>query len=509
MAPSYPPLFQLEDLSLFKQDSFVNGEWVGSASGKRFAVLDPGSGKEFASCPINSSEDVNHAVEASHDAFQRYQLVTARDRAKALLRWHDLITAAKQDIATIVTYETGKPLAEALGELDYALGFTWWFAGEAERIQGTVGTSSVKNRRNFTIKQPIGVSVAMVPWNFPVAMILRKASAALAAGCSMVIKPSPETPLSVLALVELAARAGVERGALTVLTTDLECTPALSESLCKHPLVRKVTFTGSTRVGKLISRHCSDGLKKLTLELGGNCPFIVFDDANLTQAVEALALLKWRHAGQACITANRVYIQSGVYDQFKSLLTETTKKLKVGHGAAPDTTIGPLTTAAGVEKVEAQVQDAISKGGKVVLGGRRPEHLDPDAGGYFYSPTIISDATADMIVAHEETFGPLCALFRFDTEEQVVRKANETSMGLASYFFTRNVSRTWRLVESLEAGMIGMNTGNQSAAEAPFGGIKESGYGKESGKDIAVNEYLVTKSASLTLEPAESAVILG
>lgn len=233
-----------------------------------YAYLDPGSGKEFASCPINSSEDVNHAVEASHDAFQRYQLVTARERAKALLRWHDLITAAKNDIATIVTYETGKPLAEALGELDYALGFTWWFAGEAERIQGTVGTSSVKSRRNFTIKQPIGVSVAMVPWNFPVAMILRKASAALAAGCSMVIKPSPETPLSVLALVELATRAGVERGALTVLTTDLECTPALSERLCKHPLVRKVTFTGSTRIGKLISRHCSDGLKKLTLEVG-------------------------------------------------------------------------------------------------------------------------------------------------------------------------------------------------------------------------------------------------
>lgn len=252
----------------------------------------------------------------------------------------------------------------------------------------------------------------------------------------------------------------------------------------------------------------------------------MFDDANLTQAVEALALLKWRHAGQACITANRVYIQSGVYDQFKRLLVETTKKLRVGHGAAPDTTIGPLTTAAGVEKVDAQVQDAVSKGGKLVLGGSRPGYLDLDAGGYFYSPTIISDATADMMVAHEETFGPLCALFRFDTEEEVVSKANETSMGLASYFFTRDVSRTWRLVEILEAGMIGMNTGessfypifgrlfltslgNQSAAEAPFGGIKESGYGKESGKDIAVNEYLVTKSASLTLEPAESAVILG
>lgn len=342
-----------------------------------------------------------------------------------------------------------------MGELEYALGFPWWFAGEAERIDGTVGHSAIPDRRTFTIKQPIGVAAALVPWNFPVAMILRKASAALAAGCTMVIKPSPETPLSVLALVELALRAGFDKSALSVLTTDLQSTPTLSEALCKHPLVRKVTFTGSTRVGKLIARHCSEGLKKVTLELGGNCPFIVFNDATLRKAVDALLLLKWRHAGQACIAANRVFVQSQVYDEFERLLVSETQKLKQGHGASEGTTIGPLTTSAGVDKVDQQVQDAVSRGGRLVLGGTRPE----TSKGFFYPPTIVADAKPDMLVAKEETFGPLCALFRFETEKEVIQRANEVSVGLASYFFTRDVDRTWRLFEQLEAGMIGMNTG--------------------------------------------------
>lgn len=404
---------------------------------------------------MNDVADVDYAVRSAHEAFERYRRTTPRRRAQLILRWHELITHAKKDIATIVTYETGKPRAEALGELDYALGFTWWFAGEAERIQGTVGHSSVATRRTITIKQPIGVSVALVPWNFPVAMILRKASAALAAGCTMIIKPSPETPLSVLALVELAIRAGFDKAALTVLTTDIQCTPALSESLCKHELVRKVTFTGSTRVGKLISRHCSEGLKKLTLELGGNCPFIVFDDADLEKAVEALVQLKWRHAGQACITANRVYVQKGVYEAFERLLVEKSRKLKIGHGAVEGTTFGPLTTPGGVDKVESHVRDAISHGGRLALGGTRPTGQT----GYFFSPTIVVDANEDMLVANEETFGPLCALFCFESEIQVVDWANRTSMGLASYVFTQDLSRTWRLLESLEAGMIGLNTG--------------------------------------------------
>ncbi|KAM5349150.1 hypothetical protein ACJ41O_008973 [Fusarium nematophilum] len=489
---------QLQDPSLFKQSSFVNGEWVESMSGARFDIVDPGTASVIATCPVNDVEDVDPAVQASSMAFQRYRLTTPRQRAQLLLRWHDLITAAKSDIASLVTYETGKPQAEAVAELDYALGFTWWFAGEADRVQGTTSQASAADRRILTIKQPIGVAVALVPWNFPVAMVLRKASAALAAGCTMIIKPSPETPLSVLALAELAVRAGFDSSALTVLTTDLVRTPRLSEALCKHPLVSKVTFTGSTRVGKLIASHCSEGLKKLTLELGGNCPYIVFADADLEEAVRTLVVLKWRHAGQACITANRVYVQSPVYQEFQRLLVEETRKFKLGHGAIEGTAIGPLTTPSGVEKVEAQVADALSKGGRLILGGQRP--VDKQlAAGYFYPPTIIAEANAKMLVAREETFGPLCALFRFETEQEAVKSANDTSMGLASYAFTRDINRMWRLFESLEAGMIGMNTGNQSAAESPFGGIKQSGYGKESGKDVAIDEYLVTKTGTLTI----------
>lgn len=413
-----------------------------------------------------------------------------------MYKWNDLITEAKEDLAKIVTYETGKPMSESLGEMDYSLGFTWWFAGEAERIHGSIATPAVPGRRILTVKQPIGVAVALVPWNFPIAMILRKAGAALAAGCTMIIKPSPETPLSVLALCDLAARAGVPKGVLNVLTTDLDKTPELSEALCKHPLVRKVTFTGSTAIGKLVAKHCSEGLKKVTLELGGNCPFLVFDDANLKQACTALMGLKWRHAGQACITANRVYVQKGVIEKFERMLVEETKKLKVGHGADEGVTMGPVTTPRGIKKVEAQIEDAKKHGGKVLTGGKKPEGLP----GYFYEPTVLSNMNKDMLAWREETFGPVLALYAFDTEEEAVELANKTSMGLASYFFTKDVDRSWRLLENLEAGQIGMNTGGMSAAETPFGGIKESGYGKESGKDVAVAEYLIEKSATMTLE---------
>lgn len=346
-------------------------------------------------------------------------------------------------------------MSEALGEVDYALGFAWWFAGEAERVRGSIAQPSINDRRTFVVKQPIGVCVALVPWNFPVAMIIRKVSAALAAGCTVVIKPSPETPLSVLALADLALKAGVPAGVVNVLTTDNEHTPAVSEALCKHPLVRKVTFTGSTGVGELIARHCSVGLKKVTLELGGNCPFLVFEDADLEQALAALMVLKWRTAGQACTHANRVYVQRGVYERFLGMVVEATRKIRVGHGASEGTTMGALTTQRGIEKLERHVADAVKKGGEVVLGGGRLKQL----GGNFFQPTIISGMSADMLTTKEEIFGPLLGLYRFDTEEEAVRMANDTSMGLASYFFTRDVSRTWRLLESLEAGMIGMNTG--------------------------------------------------
>ncbi|KKY26598.1 putative succinate-semialdehyde dehydrogenase [Diplodia seriata] len=413
-----------------------------------------------------------------------------------LFKWDSLIRENRDDLATLLTYETGKPLAEAYGELDYSTGFTWWFAGEAERIQGTVFTPALPNRRVFTIKQPIGVAAALVPWNFPIAMVLRKASAALAAGCTMIVKPSPETPLTALTLAHLASEAGFPPGAFNVLTTDLEKTPELSEALTRHPLVKKVTFTGSTRVGKIVARNAADGLKKVTLELGGNCPVLVFDDASLDQTMAQLCPLKWRHAGQACITANRIYVQSGIYDEFVKRFNAETAKLKIGHGAADGTSLGPVTTPRGLDKAEQIVKDAANKGAKVVTGGKRVE----GKGGYFFEPTILTDMKPDMLVSCEEIFAPVAAIYRFDDEVEAVKAANDTSMGLASYCFTKNVDRMWRLLENLEAGMIGMNTGNSSAAESPFGGIKESGYGKESGKDVAVNEYLVTKTGTFTLE---------
>lgn len=488
--------FEIKNPSLFKDKSYVNGNWVEAKSGKRFDVVDPGSGKVWASAPDNGAEDVDAAVEAAHVAFESYRKVNPRTRAQWLLKWDSLIRENRDDIANIVTYETGKPLAESQGELDYSLGFTWWFAGEAERITGTIQTPAAPGRRVFTVKQPIGVAAALVPWNFPIAMILRKASAALAAGCCMVIKPSPETPLSVLALVNLATQAGFPKGTLSVLTTSLENTPSLSEALVRHPLIKKVTFTGSTRVGKLVAKLCSDGLKKVTLELGGNCPFLIFDDADLNQAADALMALKWRHAGQACITANRVYVQSRVYDKFAELFKEKTAKLVVGHGAEKGTTMGPVTTPRSLDRALNQVDDAKKHGGEIVLGGGRVIGKS----GYFFEPTIILGAKKEMLITQEETFAPILALYSFDTEDEAVQAANNTSMGLASYFFTKNIDRTWRLLENLEAGMIGMNTGNSSAAESPFGGIKESGYGKESGKDVAINEYLVTKTGTLTLD---------
>ncbi|KAL1959660.1 hypothetical protein VTO42DRAFT_1695 [Malbranchea cinnamomea] len=497
MAKQYELPFQLDDPSLLHFDSFVNNEWVTASDGARFEVSDPGTTIPWASCPNNSAKDVPRAVEAAHAAFNEFRKMNPRTRAQLLMKWDTLIREARSDLAKILTHETGKPIAEALGEIDYATGFTWWFAGEAERIQGTISVPAAPNRRVFTLKQPIGVAVALVPWNFPIAMVLRKAGAAFAAGCTMIVKPSPETPISALVLAHLAKKAGFPPGVFNVLTTDLENTPSLSEALCKHPLVKKVTFTGSTRVGKLIAAHCSEGLKKLTLELGGNCPFIVFDDADLDQALTQLMALKWRHAGQACITANRVYVQSGVYDKFAQMLREKTSALVVGHGAKDGTTMGPLTTPRGLDKASAQVDDAVKHGAKVILGGKRKT----DCGnGYFFEPTIITEMTQDMLISREESFAPILALYRFDTEEEAVKWANDTSMGLASYAFTKSVDRMWRMFENLEAGMIGMNTGNSSAAESPFGGIKESGYGKESGKEVAVNEYLITKTGTLTIE---------
>ncbi|KAI1327104.1 aldehyde dehydrogenase [Xylariaceae sp. FL0255] len=487
---------KLKDPELFRNNAYVDGQWVEAKSGKRFDIVDPGNNKPFTTCPDTSVEDVEDAVQAAQRAFESYRRMTPTARSYLLARFDTLVRENKEDLARLLTYETGKPLAESRAEVDYAASFTRWFAGEAERVHGSAYPAAVPGRRVFTIKQPIGVVAALLPWNYPVAMILRKAATAFAAGCTVVAKPSPETPLTTLSLAYLAEKAGYPKGVFNVLPTTLENTPALSEALCKHPLVKKVSFTGSTRVGKILSVHCAPNLKKLTLELGGNCPFLVFDDANLDQAVKALVPLKFRHAGQTCVTANRVYVQRGVYDEFAKRAVDMVGKLRVGHGLDDGTTLGPLTVPQGLDKTSSQVEDAKKNGATILTGGNR---IDLN-GGFYFEPTVIGNVTSKMKVACEETFGPVLALFPFDTEEQVVKAANDTSMGLASYCFTKNVDRIWRLFENLEAGQIGLNTGGMSAAESPFGGIKDSGYGKESGKDVAINEYLITKTGTLTLE---------
>ncbi|KAF3040802.1 hypothetical protein E8E11_005547 [Didymella keratinophila] len=495
-AQKYELPFKLQNSDLLHNQSCIGGEWKDAKSGKTFEVVDPGTGKAWIECPTNDASDVDAAVKNSHEAFLEYKKVSPRQRAQWLYKWDQLIRENKEDIATILVYETGKPRSEAYGEIDYSTGFTWWFAGEAERIQGSNFIPALPNRRIFTIKQPAGVAAALVPWNFPIAMILRKAGAALAAGCTMIVKPSPETPITVLALAHLALKAGFPKGCLNVLTTDLDKTPELSEALCRHPLIAKVTFTGSTRVGKLVAKICSDNLKKVTLELGGNCPVLIFDDANIEQAMSQIFALKYRHAGQACITANRIYVQSGIFDKFLERWNAETDKIVVGHGSDEKTTMGPVTTPRGAQKALELVEDAKKKGAKIHKGGNKID----GKGGYFFEPTVITGVTPEMDIANEEVFSPICTFIKFDTEEEAVKKANDTSMGLASYLFTKNVDRMWRLFESLEAGMIGLNTGNSSAAESPFGGIKQSGYGKESGKDVAVNEYLITKTGTFTLE---------
>ncbi|GME48869.1 Succinate-semialdehyde dehydrogenase [Neofusicoccum parvum] len=460
--------FKLNRPDLLNTQSYVGGQWVSAQSNATFDVVDPGTDKPWARVSDNAAADVSAAVQAAQDAFLQYRTVSPRTRAQWLYRWDALIKEHKQDIATILVYETGKPFAEAIGELDYSLSFTWWFAGEAERIQGTVFTPALPGRRVLTIKQPLGVAAALVPWNFPIAMVLRKA--------------------------------GFPPGVLNILPTSLENTPALSEALCRHPLVKKISFTGSTRIGKLITSHCTSTLKKVTLELGGNCPALIFNDVNIDQAMAQLVGLKWRHAGQACVTVNRFIVQSGVYDAFLARFAAETAKLVVGHGAAPATTMGPVTTPRGVERAEKMVADAFAKGARLVCGGKRAVLPGDAAKGYFFEPTILADMSPDALVSCEEVFAPIAAFYRFETEEEGVRMANDTPMGLASYAFTKDLDRMWRLFENLEAGMIGLNTGNSSAAESPFGGMKDSGYGKESGKDVAVNEYLVTKTGTLTLE---------
>lgn len=480
---------KLKDPSLLKQDvCYVNGKWVKAASGKTFEVHDPSTGKLIGTSPEFDAKDTEHAIQAAEIAFQSFRHKTGRDRSKLLRKWYDLVMENADDLATIITWENGKPTADAKGEVVYAANFLEWFSEEAPRIYGDTIPSSVPGNRVWTVKEPIGVCGLITPWNFPAAMITRKMGPALAAGCTVVCKTPGETPFTSLALAELAHRAGIPAGVINVVTS-LANTPEVGEVLTTHPTVRKVSFTGSTPVGKLLMRQCSSTLKKLSLELGGNAPFIVFDDAaDLDAAVAGAITSKFRSSGQTCVCANRIFVQAGIYDEFARRLADKVREFKVGNGFESGVTHGPLIHDRALSKVESHVRDAEGKGAKVVVGGQRI----PDLGDNFFQPTVITGVTTEMDMASEETFGPVAGLFRFETEEEVVKIANSTAVGLAGYFFTRDIHRAHRIAEHLEVGMVGVNTGLISDPAAPFGGVKESGFGRE-GSLYGVAEYQVTK----------------
>jgi succinate-semialdehyde dehydrogenase / glutarate-semialdehyde dehydrogenase len=473
----------MEAGTLVRENLYINGEWI-AGEAEPVDVHDPASGELLASVASASAAQVEQAVAAAQVAFQKWSRLVARERASILRRWHDLIVEHADELGRIVTAEQGKPFAEARGEVIYGAGFVEWFAEEAKRAYGDVVPTNQQGRRTVVIKQPIGVCAAITPWNFPSAMILRKAGPALAAGCTMVLKPASETPLSALALAELAERAGIPAGVFNVVHGPAQEVGAV---LTSHPDVRALTFTGSTAVGKLLAAQCAGTVKRMLLELGGNAPVIVFDDADIDLAVAGTMASKFRNAGQTCVCANRILVQAGIHDEFVDRLKAETAALSVGSGLEPDVTQGPLITEAAVEKVERHLADAISRGAQVELGGRRHSR-----GGTFYEPTVLTGATSEMLLAQEETFGPLAAVFKFTSEAEAVALANDTESGLSAYFFTRDLGRAWRLGEALEYGVVGINTGLISSEAAPFGGVKESGLGRE-GSRHGLDDYLELK----------------
>ncbi len=477
----------LRDRDLLRDTAPIDGAWVRARTGADFPVTNPADGSEIGRVPDMTAEDTRAAIGGANRVWPAWRARTAKERAAILRRWFELIMAAQDDLAVLMTAEQGKPLAEARGEVAYGASFIEWFAEEGKRAYGEVIPAHGADKRLVVIRQPIGVAAAITPWNFPIAMITRKVGPALAAGCPVVVKPAEDTPLSALALAVLAERAGLPAGLLSVVTCSRANAAAVGAELTGNPLVRKLSFTGSTAVGKILMKQCSDTVKKVSLELGGNAPFIVFDDADLDKAVQGVLASKYRNTGQTCVCANRIYVQAGVYDAFAEKLAGAVRCLAVGPGLDGVTHQGPLINAAALRKVEEHVADALSKGGRIVTGGR-PHAL----GGTFFEPTIIADVTPAMRVAREETFGPLAPLFRFETEEQAVAMANDTEFGLAAYFYSRDVSRVWRVAEALEAGMVGVNEGIISTEVAPFGGIKESGLGREGARQ-GIEDYLETK----------------
>ncbi len=477
-------MLKLNDPSLLRQQCFIDGQWRDALDGTTIAVTNPANGETLGSVPHMGAQETKQAIDAANAAWPAWRRKTARERSAILRKWNELMLANADDLALIMTAEQGKPLAEARGEVLYAASFIEWFAEEAKRIEGDTLASPWADRRLLVTREPIGVCAAITPWNFPSAMITRKCGPALAAGCPMVVKPAELTPFSALALAVLAERAGMPAGVFSVLTGDSK---AIGGEMCSNPVVRKLTFTGSTQVGRILMQQCAPTIKKLSLELGGNAPFIVFDDADLDAAVEGAIASKYRNAGQTCVCANRLYVQDGVYDQFAAKLVAAVARLKVGDGQDAGVTQGPLIEQKAVVKVEEHIADALAKGGRLLAGGKR--HA---LGHGFFEPTIVADATATMLVAREETFGPLAPLFRFKTEEEVLALANDTEFGLAAYFYSRDIGRVWRVAEGLETGMVGVNSGLISNEIAPFGGVKQSGLGRE-GSKYGMDDYLVMK----------------
>ncbi|MBN3855976.1 NAD-dependent succinate-semialdehyde dehydrogenase [Paraburkholderia sp. Ac-20340] len=476
-------LTQLNDPALFKTRAWIDGEWSGGAA--TFAVLDPADNSEIARVPDFGAAEASRAIGAAHAALPAWRARTGKERAAVLRRWYDLVIEHADDLAAIMTAEQGKPLAEARGEVIYGASFLEWFAEEAKRVNGDVLASPAADRKLVVLKQPIGVCASITPWNFPIAMITRKVAPALAAGCTIVVKPAEQTPLCALALAELAQRAGVPKGVFNVITADSANSIEIGKTLCESDVVRHLSFTGSTPVGRILMQQCAPTVKKIALELGGHAPFIVFDDADIEAAVEGAMISKYRNAGQTCVCTNRFYVHDSVYDTFVDKLAAATRKIKVGNGFEAGVNQGPLIDDDAVAKVAKHVEDATAKGAKLIAGGQA-------SAGRFVEPTVLAEVTRDMLIAREETFGPVAAVFRFKDEAEVIELANDTEFGLASYFYSRDIGRIWRVAEALEYGMVGINTGLISNEVAPFGGVKQSGLGRE-GSKYGIDEYVELK----------------
>jgi len=475
---------KLKDPSLFRQQCYIDGAWADADSGETIPVNNPATDEIIGTVPRMGTDETRRAIEAANQAYPAWRKRTAKERGEILRKWYDLMLENQDDLAVLMTAEQGKPLAEAKGEITYAAAFIDWFAEEGKRVYGDTIPSPNDDWRIVVTKEPVGVCAAITPWNFPAAMIARKVGPALAAGCTMVAKPATMTPYSAFALAELAERAGVPKGVFSVLTGD---SGAIGGEMTGNPIIRKITFTGSTEIGKLLMQQAAGTVKKVSMELGGNAPFIVFDDADLEAAVEGAMVSKFRNTGQTCVCANRLLVQDGVYDEFSEMLRKRVAEMRVGNGMEEGVTQGPLIDLNAVEKVEEHIADAVGKGARVVVGGSRHS-----LGGSYFEPTVLADVDTSMMVTREETFGPVAPLFRFKTEEEAIAMANDTEFGLAAFFFSRDIGRVWRVSEALEAGLVGVNAGVISTVEAPFGGFKESGVGRE-GSKYGIDDYIETK----------------